>query len=191
MSARHLFALVVAVCTASQLGCCCMMNARCGGCGMGGQVFDCCGDSCASCGCPEASCCCPEPACCCPEPGCCCPEASCCCPEASCCCPDDCCGGGCCDQVGCGSGVRQRCPLLWRLRQALNRCYCNGCGGKPYCGEWSDCPPCNCDPCDCYGNYIGGPYGSQHGRRAQMARRNMNIGEELNFGNAQGETIYR
>ena len=173
MSARHVFALIVVCCTVSQLGCCCMRNARCGGCGMGGQVYDgCCGDTCASCCCPEASCCCPE--------------ASCCCPEASCCCPD-----GCCDGVGCGSRVRPRCPLLSRLRSALNRCYCNGCGGRPYCGEWSDCPPCDCNPCDCYGNHLGGPYGNPHGRRAQMARRNMNINEELKFGEAEGETVYR
>ena len=191
MSARHFFALIVVFCTASQLGCCCMMRSGCGGCGMGGQVYDCCGDCCASCGCPEASCCCPEPACCCPEASCCCPEASCCCPEASCCCPDEC-----CCEVGCGTRVRRRCQLLSRIRRALNRCYlrrcCSGgCCGKPYCSEWQDCPPCDCNPCDCYGNYTGGQYGSPHGRRAQMAKRNMNISEELSFGDASGETVYR
>ena len=166
MSARHVFTLIVVCCTISQLGCCCMRNACCGGCGMGGQVYDCCSDSCcASCGCPEASCCCPEPSCCCPS--------------------------GCCDEVGCGTGVRNRCPLLARLRRALNRCYCHGCGGKAYCSEWNDCPPCDCDPCDCYGNYIGGPYRNPHGRRAQMAKRNMNISEELSIGEADGETVYR
>ena len=182
MSTRHALALIVIFCVSSQVGCCTMGG--CGGCGMGGQAYDCgpscgvgdcCGDCTASCGCPEASCCCPE--------------ASCCCPEASCCCPDSC---GC--EVGCGSGVRGGCPLLSRLRRALNRSYCNtcnGCSSNAYWSEWQDSPPCQCDNCDAYGNHMGGPYTNQHGRRARMAKRNMNIGDELRFGEEDVETIYR
>lgn len=186
MSSRHIFALIVAACTAGQLGCCCMSQYGCGA-GMGGQVYDgccascgvadCCGD-CASCGCPEASCCCPEPACCCPEPGCSCPEASCCCPDS--------CGSG----VGCGSPVIGQCRLLQRMRNAIRRSCCtSGCCGPAYVSEWSDSPPCNCDSCDCYGNYTGGHYGSPHGRRARMANRN--IAGELQFSEPDSETMYR
>lgn len=187
MSTRHVFALLVVFCTAGQLGCCCMSQCGRGGCGMGGQVYDpccascgvadCCGD-CASCGCPEASCCCPEPACCAPE-------ASCCCPDPACGCPDSC-GGG----VGCGSRVGGQCRLLQRIRRALRGgCCTSGCCGPAYMSEWSDSPPCNCDPCDCYGNYMGGQYSSPHGRRARLA--NKNLANELEFGVNDSDTIYR
>jgi len=177
MSTRHLFALIAVICTTSQLGCCMMQNGR-GGCGMGGQVYggspscgvaDCCGD-CASCGCPEASCRFPE--------------ASCSCPDASCGCPGS---GGC--GVGCGSGVTRRCGLLSRMRKALRDC--SGCSGSAYRSEWQDSPPQQCDSCDRYGNYTGGSYSSPHGRRAQMAKRNMNISNELRLGGEDSETIYR
>lgn len=169
---RHALALIAVFCIVSQVGCCAMMNTGCGagcssggcglgGCGLGGQVYDCC----PSCGVADASC------------G---------CPDASCGCPDSCCGG-----VGCGSGVSGSCPLLKRLRNAICGTGCSGCGGQAYWSEWSDSPPCNCDPCDCYGNYIGGPYGSPHGRRAQMAKRHSNTGGELRFSEADSDTIYR
>lgn len=200
MSNRNVLALIVGISILGQLGCCCTSQFGCG-CGMGGQVYDsccascgvadCCGD-CASCGCPEASCCCPAPSCGCPDPACGCPEASCCCPEPSCACADpacgcpDSCGGG----VGCGTPVRGQCLILQRLRKALRGgCCSSGCCGPAYMSEWSDSPPCNCDPCDCYGNYTGGRYGGPHGQRARMANRN--IPGELQLGEAASETVYR
>ena len=171
MSTRHVFALIAVFCITSQVGCVCMSQFGCGrgcGCGMGGQVYQ--GDCCPSCGVADCSC------------GC--PEASCCCPDASCGCPDTCgCG------VGCGAPVRGRCRLLARLRDCI--CGCSGCGCQPYWNDWQGSPPCDCDPCDAYGNYIGGPYGSPHGRRAQLAKKNMNLGDELRFGEEDVQTIYR
>jgi len=171
MSTRHVFALIVIFCFVSQVGCCGMMNP---GCGYGGQVYDsggpscgladsCCGDY-ASCGCPEASCSCPI--------------------DASCGCPDGC-GVG----VGCGAPVMVRCPILQRIRNAFRGC--SGYAGPAYWSEWNDSPPCDCDSCDRYGNYNGGPYGSPHGRRAQMAKRQSNFAEELRFSDQDSETIYR
>ena len=181
------YALIVVSCAVSQVGCVCMSQMGCGGggCGMGGQVYD---DCCASCGvadtcCDSASCGCPEASCCCPDASCGCPDATCGCPDASCGCPDGC-GGG----VGCGAPVRGQCRLLTRLRNAI--CGCSGgCGGPAYWNEWQDCPPCNSNPCDCYGNHLGGTYGSPHKRRGQLARKN--LANELQFGEADSETIYR
>ena len=176
MSTRHtltmnVFTMIVISGLVSQLGCCSMTN--CGsGCGVGGQTFC---DTCPSCGVADASCGCPS---------CGVADVSCGCPDASCGCPD-----GCGDGVGCGSQTRKECRLLKRIRNALHGC--SGCGGKPYWSEWSDSPPCECDRCDCYGNYLGGPYGSPHGRRARVAQRNLNLAEELQFGEEEAATTYR
>ncbi len=183
MSTRHVFALIIVFCTAGQLGCCSMMQNGCrsGGCGMGGQVY---GGS-PSCGVADASCGCPS--CGVADVSCGCPDASCGCPDASCGCPDGC-GGG----VGCGAPVRRSgatCPLLARLRNAI--CGCSGCGGPAYLSEWQDSPPCNCETCDSYGNYTGGPYASPHGRRAQMAKRQLNLADELRFNEEGSGTVYR
>jgi len=161
-----------------------MQNGRGGGCGMGGQGYA----GCPSCGVADASC--GFPSCgvadsCCDDPSCGLADASCGCPDASCGCPTDC-GGG----VGCGAPVAQRCPLLARIRNALNR-RVSGCYGPAYYNEWQDSPPSQCESCDRYGNYTGGPYGSPHGRRAQMAKRNLNFEDELRFGEESSETIYR
>ncbi len=165
MSHRHIFAMIVVFCTLSQVGCVCMSNRGCGGCGMTGAS---CGLADASCGCPSCGV----------------ADASCGCADVSCGCPSGC-GSG----VGGCSPALAKCPLLVRMRNAICGCS-SGCGGAPYCSEWSDCPPCESDPCDCYGNYNGGPYGSQHGRRARMAKRNINFGDELRASD-EGETIYR
>jgi len=185
MSTRHVFALIVVFCTVSQVGCVCMMNAGCGGggCGMGGQAYN---GECPSCGVADASCGCPSYAPSCGVADSCCEVPSCGCPDASCGCPDGC-GSGVC---GCGASARGRqCPLLARMRNAICGGGCSGCGGQAYWSEWSDSPPCDCEPCDCYGNYIGGPYGSPHGRRARLAKRN--IAEELRFSEEDSETTYR
>jgi|GEM_PF-4766586 len=184
MSNRHVFALMLALATLCQVGCTCIT----GGCGLGGQAYNC---GCASCG--VADTCCDGPSCglsdsCCGDCASCgCPDASCCCPDATCGCPDGC-GGG----VGCGSPVCGRCPLLARIRKALNCDYlrnqCSGCGGRPYCSEWNDSPPCSCESCDCYGNHTGGNYGGPHGRRAQLAKRHS--AGELRFEEESGP-VYR
>ena len=204
MSTRHLFALLFTLLTVSQMGCCCLRGTGCGAsCGYGGQVYDdccsascgvadpccddgCCGDGCcgecASCGVADVSCGCPEPSCCCPDPACGCPDG---------------CGNG----VGCGSRVGGGCRLLQRIRAALNR-NCAGCASGPaYYGEWSDTPPCACETCDQFGNYTGGgfpndgyagsTYDSPHGRRARMARRHMQDGDELRFNDRDNQTLYR
>jgi len=166
MPTRNVFSLIAVLCIASQVGCCAMMNPGCGsgcssgGCGLGGQVYN----GGPSCGVADASC------------G---------CADVSCGCPD-----ACGSEVGCGSGVSGRCPILKGLCRALRGGGCSsGCCGQPYCSEWTDSPPCECDPCDCYGNYTGGTYGSSHGRRAQMAKRHANGG--LQFGEQGSDTIYR
>ena len=190
MSTRHVLTLIVVLSTATQMGCVCRQNLSGGSCA---QAYDSC---CASCGVPEASCCCPDASCGCPEPACgcsdtCCdvscgcPDASCGCPDASCGCPDascgcpESCGGG----VGCGSQVVGQCPLskcrlLQRMGNALRRCSSPACSSPAYYSEWQDAPPCDSDPCDCYGNHTGGPYGSPHGRRANLAKRHLNFDEE-------------
>ena len=198
MSTRHLFALIVTFCTLGQLGCCSMMKNGGGGCGMGGQAYS---RGCPSCGVADASCGCPsggfaDASCGMADASCGCADVSCGCPDASCGCPT---GGG----PGCGGGVRSTSGasafgggrLLSRMRKALNGysgggCSSGGCGGTPYYNEWQDSPPSQCESCDQYGNYTGGPYGSPHGRRAQMARRNINFNEELRSGEESGP-IYR
>ncbi len=186
MSSRHILALIVIFCTTSQLGCVCTRQFGCGsgGCGMGGQVFN---DCCPSCGVADS--CCDCPSCGVADVSCGCPDATCGCPDASCGCPDSC-GGG----VGCGTAIGRGCPLLARIRNALSGCY-GGCG-QAYRSEWSDSPPSQCESCDHYGNYtgdrnIGGPYGSPHGRRAQMAKRNFNLNDELRFSEEESGPIYR
>jgi len=186
MTIRHLFALVVILCTVSQLGCCAMMQN--GSCGMGGQVYD----GCPSCGVADACTGCPSCGVadsCCEDPSCGLADASCGCPDASCGLPTSC-GGG----VGCGAPVAGRCRLLARIRNALNGSSSYG-SGRAYWSEWQDSPPSQCESCDRYGNYNGdnyngGPYGSPHGRRAQMARRNVNLSDELRFDEEAGP-IYR
>jgi len=177
MPTRHLFALIVIFCTAGQLGCANMRLNGCGsgGCGMGGQIYNSCSPSC---GVADSCCDCPS---------CGIADVSCGCPDASCGCPD-----------GCGTGVssvRTNCPLLTRLKNAI--CGSSGgCCGSAYRSEWSDSPPSPCESCDRYGNYIGGnrvggPYGSPYGRRAQMAKRNINLNDELRFSEEEAGPIYR
>jgi len=192
MSTRHIFALIVALSTASQIGCCGMQNSG-GGCA--GQVFGSgypsCGVADAACGCPEASCSCPDASCGCPDASCGCPEASCSCPDVSCGCPDASCGcpESCASGVGCGSPVVGGCRLLQRMRNAL-RGGSSGCSSPAYYSEWQDSPPCNCESCDSYGNHTGGPYASPHGRRANLAKRRINLKDELHFSEKSG-TTYR
>lgn len=66
---------------------------------------------------------------------------------------DDCgsCGEDC---GGCGT-CRRSCwgfPIFHYLFS------CNGCG-ETYWDEWRNDPPSCCDPCDCHGNWTGGPGG--------------------------------
>ena len=185
MSTRHIYYfLVFALLSASNIGCCGYMRG-CGA-GIGGQMY---GSSCASCGCPEASCCCPEASCGC-EDTCC--EAGCgcsdCC-EAVCGCSDYCepaCG---CGDVGCGSGVSGRCPILGnclimrRLRKAWNNCY--GCNSQGYWSEWHNDPPCNCQA------GAGGHYGGAYGRRAFLAKQHQNISEELRLADEGSGPTFR
>ena len=176
MSKKNIFPLLLAIASASSMGCySCLQN--CGGYGGGyaGQVYDC---GCPTCGCPDAFCGCP-----CPEAACGCSSGG--CVDASCGCPDGCCGG-----VSCGSAVVGPCPLLQCIRNALWGC--TGCGSNTYCSEWHSEPPCACDPCDCYGNYSGGNYGGSYGRRASLAkRREEDFGQQLRLSGKEAETTYR
>ena len=170
------------------LAVCCLANVGCSL--MGSCGSSCCDDCTATCGVPEAgcgcedfpSCGCPEPAGCgcadvgcdatcgCPDASCGCPDASCGCPDASCGCPDSCTGG-----VGCGSGCSKKsCPLLnCNFIKSLFGCGgCAGCSNEVYWSEWNNDPPCDCDPCDCYGNYTGqggGYYRAPYQRRNGVA----------------------
>jgi hypothetical protein len=80
------------------------------------------------------------------------------------------CQGGC--GGGCGAcGKRSPCWLLDAF------CKCSGCG-ELYFNEWCNDPPSCCDPCDCYGNWVGcgpcngcyrAPYRSHNGCVAAQA----------------------
>jgi hypothetical protein len=83
------------------------------------------------------------------------------------------------------------CPLLGRLRQALNRAYLNRCGHGGCCDSWQEDGPCGCESCNDYGNNLGGPYTNPHGRRARMAKRSVNLDNELRFGGDATAPIYR
>jgi hypothetical protein len=62
----------------------------------------------------------------------------------------------CGQEAGCGSpgdGCNS-CKKGNRVCPILGAFQCNGCG-ELYWSEWFNDPPRCCDPCDCYGNYLG------------------------------------
>lgn len=181
MSLKNTVCLLIAIICAANVGCYSCMQGGCGsGCvaGYGGQVYD---ECCASCGVPcapecgvaDASCGCPTcgvaevPACGVAEPG---------CEIPACGIADPCCGPSCGTPVG-GSCPLSNCSVIRRLRRAFSGCA--GCGPNAYWGDWQSYPPCDCEPCDPYGNHIGGTYGTPHVRRGRLAREQLQ--QELHF----------
>lgn len=85
-------------------------------------------------------------------------------PTSGCACDD--CGATCGDSCGCGTTCTTCCgpsypvclpkPPFAEIRQHLrNNLTCTaGCSDEVYWGEWISHPP-TCDPCDCFGNYVG------------------------------------
>ena len=193
MSTRLFSLIVLALVSASSMGCCMMPG---GGCGMG---------ACAPCcGMAEPDCCCPEPccgcsdACCdtCCEPCCGCGDDCC---EPCCGCGDDCCEPCCgCGDVGCGSCVGScpilgNCCILKRLKKAFCGCgyygggCCGGCSSEHYWNEWQNDPPCNCHS----SAKTGGHYGGAYGRRAFLAKQHQDLTEELRVADGQSGPILR
>ena len=66
--------------------------------------------------------------------------------------PADCCGGECC-----GGCQDHGCGLLgFHFHKLFDWCHGHGWGcGCVYHGDYENYPPCD-EPCDCYGNHIGG-----------------------------------
>ncbi len=201
MTTRITTMLLLAVACAANAGCACMN--RCTSCDTGSAY---CGFECASCGSPEASCCCPDDygddTCCAscgsPEASCCAPEeASCCAPEASCRISDASCGysAGGCDTVGCGSPVMGRSRLMQRICNAFHgrsNCSSGGCTSEAYWSEWQNDPPCNCQACS-QGTGLGhrAGYSSPQRRRSELAKRNVNLDDELRFAERTSGTSRR
>lgn len=181
MSTRHIYFLIFALLSVSNLGCCGYLR------GYGGQTY---GSSCASCGVSEDC-------------------ASCGLPEASCGCEDVCCEATCgindcyeascgvddvCTDVGCGSSVAPcpiigQCWFLQRLRRAFSGnygCY-GGCSSEGYVSEWQNDPPCS----NCQARSTGGHYGGAYGRRAYLAKQHQNISEELRFADEGSGPTFR
>ncbi|MEW4561399.1 hypothetical protein AB1K70_02670 [Bremerella sp. JC770] len=85
-------------------------------------------------------------------------------PSSGCGCDD--CGATCGDTCGCATTCAPSCgpnyevclpkPPFAEIRQHLrNNLTCTaGCSDEVYWGEWISDPP-KCDPCDCFGNYVG------------------------------------
>lgn len=85
-------------------------------------------------------------------------------PSSGCACDD--CGSTCGDSCGCTTTCAKSCgpnyevclpkPPFAEIRQHLrNNLTCTaGCSDEVYWGEWISDPP-KCDPCDCFGNYVG------------------------------------
>ncbi|MFN3149309.1 hypothetical protein [Bremerella sp.] len=85
-------------------------------------------------------------------------------PTSGCACDD--CGVTCGDAFGCSAPCGNNCgpnyevclpkPPFAEIRQHLrNNLTCTaGCSDEVYWGEWISHPP-TCDPCDCFGNYVG------------------------------------
>jgi len=105
-------------------------------------------ECCDSCGCGAA---CGEP--CGYDPGCGC--------EPACGCASDC--GGCCEPCcapkshTCCLKHVGFCHVCWEVVDVLSGCCSSGCGcdEEVYWSEWHNDPPRCCDPCDCYGNWVG------------------------------------
>ena len=61
---------------------------------------------------------------------------------------------GCGEQVGCGDGCGKGSSNFWHKCGTWLGCAgCSGCGER-YWSEWVNDPP-GCEPCNCYGAYVG------------------------------------
>jgi hypothetical protein len=61
---------------------------------------------------------------------------------------------GCAEEATCACECGDKCGKSRSCWSGLGRRGCNGCG-ELYWSEWFNDPPACCEPCDCFGNFIG------------------------------------